>query len=189
MHNREKPRKFIKEASIPATEEETIEPESILFTTDEMGEAVLIKGVNFEETTPDDTPKVGGQPQYATATSLLQLSQSNTVIQIAGTSDEVSEGQSQEYMLVKVTTDDDEQKFMPISHLSTLIANAVTAPSTSSTSWIMILQAKDPTRVPFVKSALHGDLHYAFIKCLSTKTSKVFFAPNVDRPSRLIRHW
>ena len=134
VHNREKPRKFIKETNMTASstiaEEETIEPESILFTTDEMGEAVLIKEVDFEETTPGSKTR-GQQPQFATATSLLQLSQSNTVIQIAGsTGDQGQDGG--DYILV--THDDDEQKFMPISHLSSFIANAVTAPSTSSTS-------------------------------------------------------
>ena len=113
-------------------EAETIQPESIIFTTDEMGEAVLIKDVDFE------TEKTRGgqqQPQFATATSLLQLSQSNTVYQIAGSANG-DQGCQDDYILV--AHDDDEQKFMPISHLSSFIANAVQAPppppSSSSTS-------------------------------------------------------
>ena len=135
--------------------------ESILFTTDEMGEAVLIKEVEFgnepidvsaaevknEKNSTAATSAAGStsasQSQFASATSLLQLAQqtkaaasmeaeaasqetvllsTDSVIQISG--------QDGEYVLV--TTDDDEQKFMPISHLTNLIANATSTTATST---------------------------------------------------------
>ena len=126
-----------------------------------MGEAVLIKEVDFDNepievattvTKPESVKIPGGnaaaaaasQSQFASATSLLQLSQqtkaaaSIEAATAAGqetvllSTDSVIQIPGQEGEYVLVTTDDDEQKFMPISHLTSLIANATSSSSASA---------------------------------------------------------
>ena len=115
--------------------------ESILFTTDDMGEAVLIKEVDFdhEESSSSATKAKSAQPQSQfAATSLLQLSQSKSESAteepetVLLSTDSVIQIPGQEGDYVIVTTDEDEQKLVPISHLSNLIAHAASTPSTSS---------------------------------------------------------
>ena len=91
------------------------------------------------------------QSQFVSATSLLQLSgqtKSTASIQAATASIDTSATGGQETVLlstdsviqipgqegeyVQVTTDDDEQKFMPISHLTNLIVSATSSSSASS---------------------------------------------------------
>ena len=92
--------------------------DTVLFTTDEMGETVLIKQVDYPYVIQTTTAKADKeQPQYA-ASSLLELSQvkddpeAGTAVMVDGGVVEIP-GQEGGYILV--TTSDDEQKLVPIS--------------------------------------------------------------------------
>ena len=101
--------------------------DTVLFTTDEMGETVLIKQVDYPSYVIQTTTNTKGaldkeQPQFA-ASSLLELSQhvkddpegataGTAVVVDAGGVVEIP-GHEGGYILV--TTSDDEQKLVPIS--------------------------------------------------------------------------
>lgn len=104
--------------------------DTVLFTTDEMVETVLIKEGDYQlgtETGPFVIQRQGGSkepPQFA-ANSLLQLSQAKPEDDEEATvivdPDSVIEIPGQEGGFVFVTTADNEQKLMPISQLSNFI--------------------------------------------------------------------
>ena len=151
MHNKAttaaspvKPSKlFIKDEIYAASASDTV-----LFATDEMGDTVFIKEVDYLSenenfVVQDQSSKMASeatgkdlQPQYA-ATSLLQLSQTSNRSATAAEADQqlhLIEIPGQEEKFVLVTTDEDEQKLMPISQLSNFITTTtgVTAAVTST---------------------------------------------------------
>ncbi len=141
MHNRERVTTVAKPKVILRGDEVTYTTDTVLFTTDEMGEPVFVKEVDYHQLQPDGStsgPFVIQQqsakasskkdlPQFA-ATSLLQLSQmkSDEDNTAGGTvivdPESVIEIPGQEGGFVFVTTSDNEQKLMPLSQLSSFIA-------------------------------------------------------------------
>lgn len=130
------------------SEDVAYETDTVLFTTDEMGETVLIKEVGYDDpyiiqqakastsADKDGGASGGGNPQFA-ANSLLQLSQMKTVDEetsVVIDADSVIEIPGQEGGFVFVTTSDNEQKLMPISQLSNFIAASSATSSQSTTS-------------------------------------------------------
>ena len=131
VHLREKakaPKIFVKD-DMPSTND------TILFTTDELGETVLIKEVDYldsefvVQTQPAQLASTSGlKPGNSAANSLLQLSQAKTNEEEEETvlvhPESVIEIPGQEGSYVLVTTgNDDEQKLMAISQLSTYISH------------------------------------------------------------------
>ena len=134
VHNRERP----KPASSKVIIKDAInyESDTVLFTTDEMGDPVLVKEFDYlsenensfvvQSSKDAENASTSSQqpPQYA-ATSLLQLSQTKNEPSEADTllvqPNTVYEFDGQEGSFVLVT-DDDEQKLVPISQLSNYIS-------------------------------------------------------------------